>query len=266
MTLRSNAYRGTLLSLSIAFAGIAFFAHSGSLMAQTPAGLSQSNVPILSSGQQLSAGNIQNLHGRSLIGTPPALRPVVVLRFAVQSNPQASLRSPSNDACPRRNSGDHPKLDVPDRELLTVDPLLLDKLFTAMTEKLSKKTDVTLSAAPETIPLGALIISGCVTRAQAGNSAKRLVGLNYGASRLEAHIVVLSNDSTGLHSEDSFDVRVKGGDLLPPLGPIGLGVHAVQDTRQNLSADAKRMADKVVKRLAKDKKNNRHLEEGFAGL
>ena len=49
-------------------------------------------------------------------------------------------------------------------------------------------------------------------------------------------------------------MQVKGGDLLPPLGPAGLALHAVRDTRQSLSADAKKVADRIVKKLSKDMK------------
>lgn len=264
MTFRLLAYRGTLLPMSLACIGIALSAHSVSLMAQGRAEPGQRNAPVLASGQREEESQI--LRDRGPHKTSQATRPVVLLRFAVQSNTPVSTHSLSNDACPHPALADQAADGSHKHELLTVDTVLLDKLSTAMQEKLSKKSTVTLNTEGEAIPLGALVISGCITRAKAGNSAKRLVGLNYGASRLEAHIVVLSKGTTGLHSEDSFDIRVKGGDLLPPLGPIGLGVRAVQDTRQNLSADAKRMANKVLKRIAKDENSNQSPKDGLASL
>lgn len=107
---------------------------------------------------------------------------------------------------------------------------------------------------PKDIPVAALVISGCITKANGGNSAERLIGLNLGASHLGVHVVVLSRTKDGWDPKDTFDIQVKGGDILPPLGPIGLGVHAARDTRQTLSADAKQLADKVLKQLAKDTK------------
>ena len=54
---------------------------------------------------------------------------------------------------------------------------------------------------------------------------------------------------------DTFDIQVKGGNLLPPLGPAVLAVHALRDTHQGLSADAKKLADRILKRLSQDRAN-----------
>ena len=167
----------------------------------------------------------------------------------------------SSKACTRPDGVDQPADGASEQKPMTVDPKLLDKIAAVMQEKLAKKTVATLNTEPRDIPLGAYVISGCITRAKGGNSAKRLVGLNYGASHLEAHIVVLSKTENGWHTEDSFDIRVKGGDLLPALGPIGLAVHAVEDTQQSLSADAKKMASEVLKRMARVAKHEEQTKD-----
>lgn len=53
---------------------------------------------------------------------------------------------------------------------------------------------------------------------------------------------------------DAFDIEVKGGNLLPPVGPIGLALHAARDSHQTLSADARKVADRILKRLNRDRK------------
>lgn len=99
------------------------------------------------------------------------------------------------------------------------------------------------------IPVGSLIITGCIFKVEEGSAAGRLIGMNLGASRLGAHIVALSKSATGLTPVDSFDVEVKGGSALPPLGPAGLAARAAMQSRQTLSADAKKLADRIVKKL-----------------
>jgi hypothetical protein len=46
--------------------------------------------------------------------------------------------------------------------------------------------------------------------------------MNLGASRLGAHVALLSKSKTGFTPIGSFDLQVKGGALLPLLGPLGL--------------------------------------------
>jgi hypothetical protein len=78
--------------------------------------------------------------------------------------------------------------------------------------------------------------------------------MNIGASRIEAHVIVLSKTKAGFTTVDSFDIQVKGGDPLPPLGPVGLAIHAAREPGQTLSADAKKLADQLLKKLAKDQR------------
>jgi hypothetical protein len=184
-------------------------------------------------------------------------RTAVVLRFAVQSQPLTDVAALSAQACPQTSndasSSDPGNADTP-QKLVTVNPAILDKITDEMQSKLSKKMTVLVNPDPQSIPVGALVISGCITRANAGNSAERLVGMGLGASHLNVHVVALSRTKDGWKPVDTFDIQVKGESLLPPLGPIGLAVHAARDTQQTLSADARKLADKVLKQLAKDVK------------
>ena len=125
---------------------------------------------------------------------------------------------------------------------MQVDPKVLDAL--------SKKMSVTLQPDLQTIPLGSLVISGCITRADGGNAAERLVGMNLGTSYLGAHVWLLSETRSGLVPLDEFDVQKKGGKVLPPIGPIGLAAHAASERKETLSADAKKLADQILKRVA----------------
>lgn len=260
MKFHSTPYGGVVLLATWAFAGVAFSAQAKPYRAPTSLPPSQSSTPNLGTTPRPAAGS-QVLHSQGLMESASPPRTTVVLRFAVQSEAQANLSGLSSNACPRSDGIDRTDDVMREQRPLTVDPKLLDKIATVMQEKLSKTTTATLNTEPEDIPLGASVISGCITRAKAGNSAKRLVGLNYGASHLEAHIVVLSKARSGWLTEDSFDIRVKGGDLLPALGPIGLAAHAVEDTQQTLSADAKKMANRVLKRMAKDAKRAKQTRD-----
>lgn len=175
-------------------------------------------------------------------------RTAVVLRFAVQSQPLTDAAALSAQACPQ-SAGNAPPL-----KSFTVDPAILDKITEEMQKRLAKKMIVMVNPDPQTIPVGALVISGCITRADAGNAVTRLVGMTLGSSHLGVHVVALARTKDGWNPVDTFDLEVKGGDLLPPLGPIGLAAHAARDTRQTLSADAKKLADHILKRLAKDRR------------
>ena len=78
--------------------------------------------------------------------------------------------------------------------------------------------------------------------------------MGWGASQLTAHVVILSKTSTDFAPVDSFDLQVKGRAILPPLGPVGVGVHAVRERRETLSADGRKLANQTVKKLDSDMK------------
>jgi hypothetical protein len=43
--------------------------------------------------------------------------------------------------------------------------------------------------------------------------------------------------------------------LLPPLGPAGVVLHGVKETRQTLNADAKKLADQILKKFKNGQKS-----------
>jgi hypothetical protein len=178
----------------------------------------------------------------------------VVMRFAVASQTFAGPKSLSTQACPGMSSD-----ALPSTASLRVDPKVLDAIGEELQKKLSKKKmSVMLEPDPNTIPVGSLVISGCITRADGGNAAGRLVGMNLGTSHLAAHVRILSETRSGLVPSDEFDVQAKGGKILPPIGLIGLAGHAASERRETLSADAKKLADQIVKRVASMMKAQAH--------
>ena len=93
------------------------------------------------------------------------------------------------------------------------------------------------------------------TKSRWVNGVEKLVGFNWGASRVGAHVIVLTKTQSGFSPIDSFDIEVKGGNILPPLGPVGVGIHLAKEPRQTRSATAKKLADQILNRVAKDRKS-----------
>jgi hypothetical protein len=95
-------------------------------------------------------------------------------------------------------------------------------------------------------PPNAMVITGCITHYEAGDAGKRMVRFNMGASRLAAHVQVNQKLRTGLKPVVEFDIFVKGGNMLPPLSPVGLAIHAVKIQRQTLAAAATRLGNRTA--------------------
>ena len=182
---------------------------------------------------------------------------VVIFRFALASQMSGAPVTLSEQACPV-HSGNTPS-GRDDSSLneanpaapLDVSPRIQNEISAELKKKLSKTTTVVSDPEPTAIPTGSLVISGCITEEYAGNGVKRLVGMNWGASRLEAHVNVVRKTEDGFVPVDDFIVKTKGGMILPPVGPIGLATHAIAEPRETLSADSKRLADKLLKKLDK---------------
>ena len=187
----------------------------------------------------------------------------VVLRFAVESQPAAQeLPGPSAlslQACPQVNAANASTTTAKPSKSLTVDPEVLNAISAEMQKRLEKRSFVLVDPNPSAIPVGSTVISGCITGAKSGNAGARLIGMNLGASRLSVHVIALSKTRDGWTSVDTFDIHVKGGDLLPPLGPAVLVLHAVRDPHQKLSNDATKLADQIVKKLDGDMKQQTSL-------
>jgi hypothetical protein len=132
------------------------------------------------------------------------------------------------------------------------------KLAENVTKQLEKrlaKTMPVLAAPPDTPAAGSLVITGCFMGADSGNAVKRLVGFGRGASHLSAHVRVFYIGASGPVPVDEFDLAVKGSKKLPPLGAAGLAFNAVSEKNETLQADAKRLADGILKKLKKDQSN-----------
>jgi hypothetical protein len=174
---------------------------------------------------------------------------VAVLRFAVESQPVTDPAALSAQACAQPPGNAASSSSATSLANLNVDPRLLDAVTEEMQKRLWKETNVIVNPDPTAIPVGAMVISGCITRADGGNAASGLVGMKAGESYLGAHVVVLSRTKDGWNPTDTFDIQVKGR---PPLDATGLAVQGARDTQQTFSADAKKLSDKILKQLAKD--------------
>ena len=169
-------------------------------------------------------------------------RTVAIYRFAVQSDSTTGNRPQALQACPSTSDS------------VDADPEVLDKISSELQKRFSKRMSVMVDPNPGEVPSGALVLSGCIFKAEKGSVAGRMIGMNMGTSRLSAHVVVLSKNDTGFANIRSFDLQVKGGSALPPLGPAGLAVRASRQSTQTLSADAKKLADQIAKKLDADAK------------
>jgi hypothetical protein len=52
-----------------------------------------------------------------------------------------------------------------------------------------------------------------------------------------------------------FDATAQGSTTLPPLGMVGVATHAAAERRETLNADAKHLADEILKTLSKKATN-----------
>ena len=195
--------------------------------------------------------------GQYVAAQPSQQRTAAVFKFAVQSEPASDAGALSSQACPGNNttnSNDDPAFaSGTEPKHLAVDPKILDAISNELRSGvLKKKMSVMMDPDPAAIPVGSLVITGCIFRAEKGSATGRMIGMNVGASRLGARVIAMSKTEAGFTPVDSFDVLVKGGTVLPPLGPAGLVAHAAMQPRRTLSADAKKLADRIVKKLESD--------------
>ena len=140
-------------------------------------------------------------------------RTAAVLRFAVQSESSADSSEFSSQAC---------RQDDRNANSTAVQPQILDAISSEIQKGLAQKMPVIADPDRDTIPVGSVIISGCIFKAEKGSAAGRVIGMNMGASRLAAHVVFLAKDETGFTPVDSFDVQVKGGSAMPALDRLDL--------------------------------------------
>jgi hypothetical protein len=198
-------------------------------------------------------GQVATAQSPSSSAASPTTNTAAVLRFGVEGSGNHDVSALSAKACPVVVAPTDGQAST-DTQGVQVDPAILNAISQKMNERLSKKMTVLVDPAEASIPVGAMVISGCITRANAGNATARLVGMGVGSSMLSVHVIALRKTEDGFHPFDDFALQVKGGDMLPPLGPAGLAVHAVRDRKQSLAADAGKIADKILKKIASDQK------------
>jgi hypothetical protein len=186
-------------------------------------------------------------------GSPTPHPSRVVLRFVPA--PGTDSATLPEQACSQSNKAGRTGNDANAQAGVNVDPRLVAAIVNEIQKKLSNRMTVTVDDDPKAIPVGALVISGCITRADPGNATGRLIGMGLGTSHLAAHVKVLSKSEAGFVPVDEFDVQAKGGKVLPALGPVGLVAHAAAEHRETLSADASKLADQILKKLAKTLKS-----------
>jgi hypothetical protein len=184
-------------------------------------------------------------------GASPTTKTAAILRFGVEGSENHDVSSLSAKSCPvvvaptdRQSSTD--------AQPVQVDPAILDAISQKINERLSKKMTVLVDPAESNIPVGAMVISGCITGANPGNAKARLVGMGVGSSELSVHVIAVRKTEDGFHPFDDFALEVKGSNKLPPLGPAGLAVHAARERQLTLGADAGKIADKILKKIASD--------------
>ena len=174
---------------------------------------------------------------------------VAIFRFAVQSETTDTAR-PSSRVCPRYAGGANARAGSAEPDKLTVEPKILDAISNELRQALSKKKmAVLVDPDPDAIPVGSYVVCGRILKARKGSAAGRMFGLGLGASHLAARIVLLSKTEGGFTPVDSFDLKLKGRNLFPPGASTAVVQAAVMERRQNLQGLARKLANKVVKRL-----------------
>ena len=169
----------------------------------------------------------------------------LILPFAVANN-VAATPGASGDACPKT-----PGNNLAD----TNSQKLIDTISTELQKKLAKKMDARIGQPGDELATGTLVLAGCLTTIDPGNAAKRMAGMNLGASHLAAHVVVQLKTEDALVAFKEFDATAKGAKALPPLSVVGVATHAAAERKETLNADAKRLADVILKTMSKKATN-----------
>jgi hypothetical protein len=169
----------------------------------------------------------------------------LILPFAVANN-VAATPGASGDACPK----------TPGNNLADTDSQkLIDTISAELQKKLAKKMDARIGQPGDELATGTLVLAGCLTTIDPGNAVKRMAGMNLGASHLAAHVVVQLKTEDALVAFKEFDATAKGSKALPPLSVVGVATHAAAERKETLNADAKRLADEILKTMSKKTTN-----------
>src|SRR6201985_2502705 len=173
----------------------------------------------------------------------PKPKQALILPFAVANEAEATPGA-SGDACP--------KTPDPNNKVADSNPQkLIDTISAELQKKLAKKMETRIGQPTDQLATGTLLLAGCLTTIDPGNAAKRMAGMNLGASHLAAHVGVQLKTEDALVAVKEFDATAKGSRALPPLSVVGVATHAAAERKETLNADAKRLADEHPKPLAK---------------
>ena len=187
---------------------------------------------------------------------------VAIFRFAVQSE-TTDTAVLSSQLCSQYASAANSSASSTAPDKLTVDPKILDAISNELQQALSKKKmSVMVDPDPNAIPVGSFIVCGRIFKANKGSAVGRMIGLGLGASRLSAHIALLSKTERGFTPIDSFDIKLKGRNLFPPGASTAVIQATIMERRQNLQGLARKLADRVVKRLDNDLKRPEQAAKG----
>jgi hypothetical protein len=186
----------------------------------------------------------------------PAPNNAVLYTFANISDLSTMPEGPAKETC-SQYAASSASTSATKTKPLTQDEEI--KLADSVTQELSKelaKNKLPVIVDPQDAPAaGSLVFTGCFVGADPGSATKRLFGMGLGASHLLAHVRVFYVGTSGPVPVDEFDMAVKGSQKLPPLGAGGLAFNAASEKHETLPADAKRLANDILKRLKKDQKN-----------
>ncbi|HET6216456.1 MAG TPA: DUF4410 domain-containing protein [Acidobacteriaceae bacterium] len=177
----------------------------------------------------------------------PKPNQALILPFAVANN-AAGTPGPSGDACPKTPDPNNVLVDTESQKLV-------ETISAELQKRMAKKMDARIGQPADQLATGTLVLAGCLTTIDPGNAAKRMAGMNLGASHLAAHVVVQLKTEDALVAVKEFDATAKGSKTLPPLGIVGVATHAAAERRETLNADAKRLADEILKTLSKKATN-----------
>jgi hypothetical protein len=171
-----------------------------------------------------------------------------IYTFVAATSPASVPVTPSDFACP------HGAERQPYVTANPIDPRLAETINAELTRRLSKTMPVTIAHGYDPFAPGTLVFAGCLVAANGGNPAERLAGLGLGSSQLSAHVRVMLQTNTRLTPLQEFDVSVKAGNILPPLGPGGLVAYGLKERKQTLNADASKLADQILKKFKENSK------------
>jgi len=182
-------------------------------------------------------------------GAPDAAMPgVVVLPIAALGSPSTPSTAFSAQACTPFSAGSEPRSADDNATNSAGQSGLPAQLTNALSREIREGGRTVSNDLHDTSP-GALVIAGCIVRADPGDPAKRLVGMGMGASVLSVHVQVYRDGLSHLDLIGEFDTEVQGKNKLPPIGPVGLAVHGIRGRGLTLSADADKLAKLIARRV-----------------